>query len=489
MTCISQDGNYSMGDHTLSVPRHLYKLNQERLCKSLNKIPELTDSDVYVLLQGGTPLSHYSTDIEYDFRQEPYFLWTFGVCEPGCYGLLQVSTGNVHLFFPKIPEEHYVWMGVPLDIEEYKKRYQVKNISYVETLLETLELLKPSVILTLKGQNSDSGLTCQEVHFDGIDRFTVNNKILYKTISECRVIKTEYEKEVMRYATKVTCNAHKSVMAKCKPGLFEYQCEANFLHYVYFVGGCRHVGYNNICCSGLNGAVLHYGHATEPNSKLILDGDMCLFDMGATYCGYTADVTVSFPANGKFTEDQRAIYNAVLASNLAVMKAIKPGVCWVEMHTLANKVLLKGLRDIKILQGDVDEMYEAGLGAVFQPHGLGHLLGLDVHDVGGYLDGCPERPTMPGLKALRMARKLEAGMAITIEPGCYFIKPVLDRALKNDDLAKFFNTEVLERFRQFGGVRIEDNVFVTEDGVENYTPVPRTVEEIEEWMSKKEATV
>lgn len=89
-----------------------------------------------------------------------------------------------------------------------------------------------------------------------------------------RVIKTDYEKEVMRYATKVTCDAHKSVMAKCKPDMYEYQCEANFLHYAYYVGGCRHVGYNNICCSGMNGAVLHYGHATEPNSKKIYDGDM-----------------------------------------------------------------------------------------------------------------------------------------------------------------------------------------------------------------------
>lgn len=89
-----------------------------------------------------------------------------------------------------------------------------------------------------------------------------------------RVIKTDYEKEVMRYATKVTCNAHKSVMTKCKPGMYEYQCEANFLHYAYYVGGCRHVGYNNICCSGMNGAVLHYGHATKPNSKEIRDGDM-----------------------------------------------------------------------------------------------------------------------------------------------------------------------------------------------------------------------
>ncbi|XP_050544442.1 xaa-Pro dipeptidase isoform X2 [Daktulosphaira vitifoliae] len=471
MTCMSLNGNFSMGEHTLSIPRELYKLNQERLCKSLNSISELLNSDCYVLLQGGNAISHYSSDTDYDFRQESYFQWTFGVSEPDSYGLLQVSTGKVHLFFSRIPEEHYVWMGIPLELNEYKQRYQADYVYYTDKLAETLELLKPSVLLTLTGVNSDSGLTVKEAHFDGIEN---------------RVIKTEYEKEVMRYATKVSCNAHKSVMSKCKPGMFEYQCEANFLHYVYYVGGCRHVGYNNICCSGLSNAILHYGHATEPNAKKICDGDLCLFDMGASYCGYTADVTVTFPANGKFSDDQRSIYNIVLAANQTVMKSIKPGICWIEMHILANKVMLKGLLDINLLQGDVDEMYDAGLAAVFQPHGLGHLLGLDVHDVGGYLEGCPERPLQPGVKALRMARKLKAGMAITIEPGCYFIKPVLKSALENPNLAKYINQEVLERFKVVGGVRIEDNVFVTENGVENYTPVPRTIEEIENWMSKNE---
>ncbi|KAL4090532.1 hypothetical protein QTP88_025347 [Uroleucon formosanum] len=483
MTCISQDGKFSLGEHTLAVPMELYKLNRERLCKRLS---EVVDKDAYVLLQGGSNISHYCTDVDYIFRQEPYFHWTFGVSEPDCYGLIQVSNGEAHLFFPRVEETQTVWLGKPLSLDEYKCRYKVNYASYADTLGETLNTLKPSVILTLYGKNTDSDMTCKEAHFEGIDRFTLDNRILHKIIADCRVIKTDYEKEVMRYATKVTCNAHKSVMAKCKPDMHEYQCEANFLHYAYYVGGCRHVGYNNICCSGMNGAVLHYGHATEPNSKEIHDGDMCLFDMGASYSGYTADVTVSFPANGKFTNDQRAIYNTVLAASLAVMNAIKPGVSWVDMHILANKVMLRELREIDLLRGDVDEMYEAGLAAIFQPHGLGHLLGIDVHDVGGYLEGHPDRPLKPGVNALRTARNLEVGMALTVEPGCYFIEPLLKRALSDPVLSRFLNEKVLKRFWKFGGVRIEDNIFVTERGIENYTPVPRTVEEIEEWMSKKE---
>ncbi|XP_025425745.1 xaa-Pro dipeptidase [Sipha flava] len=482
MTCIRQDGKFSLGEHTLSVPMELYKLNQERLCKRLQ---ELVVDNAYVLLQGGSNTSHYCTDVDYVFRQESYFHWTFGVSEPDCYGLIHVSSGKAHLFFPRIDEAHFVWLGKPLSLNEYKCLYKVENTSYTDMLGEILDSLKPSLLLTLHGKNTDSERMCKEAHFPGIDRFTLDNTILHKIIADCRVIKTDYEKEVMRYATKVSCNAHKSVMTKCKPGMYEYQCEANFLHYAYYVGGCRHVGYNNICCSGMKGAVLHYGHATEPNSKKILDGDMCLFDMGATYSGYTADVTVSFPANGKFTKDQRAIYNAVLAASHAVMNAIKPGVSWVDMHVLANKVVLKKLCEINLLLGDVNEMYEAGLAAVFQPHGLGHLLGIDVHDVGGYLEGFPDRPQKPGVKALRTARNLEVGMALTIEPGCYFIEPVLKQALNDPKLSIFINEEVLNRFWNFGGVRIEDNIFVTENGIENYTPVPRTVEEIEEWMSKK----
>ena len=146
--------------------------------------------------------------------------------------------------------------------------------------------------------------------------------------------------------------------------------------------------------------------------------------MGAIYCGYTADITCSFPANGVFTPDQKLIYNAVLKARDAVMNAAKPGVFWTEMHLLANRTMLQALKEGGLLVGEVEDMVKSGLNEIFQPHGLGHLLGLDVHDVGGYLPGHPERSTLPGLRKCRMARKLLAGMVLTIEPGCYFIDSV-----------------------------------------------------------------
>lgn len=209
-----------------------------------------------------------------------------------------------------------------------------------------------------------------------------------------------------------------------RPGMMEYQAESIFLKHSYYVGGCRHSSYTCICGSGDNASVLHYGHASAPNDKQIAAGDLLLFDMGANYFGYSADITCSYPATGKFSVDQKLIYEAVLKSCRAVHDNAKEGVSWVDMHKLSNRVLLEELKKIGIVKGNVDDMMAAGINGIFQPHGLGHLLGLDVHDVGGYLDTCPPRPTEPGVQALRFARILKAGMYLTIEPGCYFIDHV-----------------------------------------------------------------
>lgn len=207
---------------------------------------------------------------------------------------------------------------------------------------------------------------------------------------------------------------------------------------------------------------------------MVRNGEMCLFDMGANYGGYAADITCSFPANGKFTDDQKMIYNAVLAARDAVIAEAKEGVSWLAMHKLANRVMLQKLKDGGLLKGDVEEMMAAGLNGIFQPHGLGHLIGLDVHDVGSYLPGMPQRPTDPGCNKLRFARILRAGMYVTVEPGCYFIDILLDRAVADPKLSCFINLDVLERFRRFGGVRIEDDVLIRKESVEIFSIVPRT---------------
>lgn len=466
-----------MDGDTLKVPMALFETNRKRLAE---RLPPGT----VVVLQGGSDLHLYDTDVHYVFRQESYFTWACGVREPGCYLSIAAGTGETTLFVPKLPDSYAVWMGPLLTLKDFQEIYRVNNVFYTDEIAQQLEKMNPEKLLTLNGVNSDSNLPSVQATFDGIEKFNVDNSVLYPIITELRVIKTDMEIDVMRYVVKVSSDAHKQVMKYCKPGRNEYQCESIFLNWCYEKGGCRHVSYTCICGSGDNSAILHYGHAATPNSKKIVDGDMCLFDMGANYAGYAADITCSFPANGKFTEDQKLIYNAVLKARNAVIREAKPGVSWKDMHLLANETMLQCLKDGGLLTGNVKDMINAKLHGVFQPHGLGHLLGLDVHDVGGYLEGHPARPEAP-LQCLRTARTLKAGMCLTVEPGCYFIDPLLDAALKNEAQARHIVPEVLKRFRNFGGVRIEDDVLITESGVENLTVVPRTVEEIEEWMSSK----
>lgn len=342
------------------------------------------------------------------------------------------------LFAPHLTPDYEVWMGPIASKADIKKKYEVDEVFYTDELDSTLTDKNPSLLLTLSGVNSDSGKIYSPATFEGMEKFAQDADILHPVISECRVFKSPAEIEVLRYVAKVSSDAHKKVMRLpfLKSKHFEYQAEAVFLAHTYYVGGCRHMSYTCICGVANNSAILHYGHANAPNDREIRDGDMCLFDMGANYFGYCADITCSFPCNGKFTDDQKLVYNAVLDANMAVQNTAKEGVNWVDMHLLANRVMLQKLKDGGLLQGDVEDMIKAGINYVFQPHGLGHLIGLDVHDVGGYLEHCPKRPRQTGPNRLRFARDLKAGMYITIEPGCYFIKPLLEKAFADPNQSK-----------------------------------------------------
>jgi len=209
--------------------------------------------------------------------------------------------------------------------------------------------------------------------------------------------------------------------------------------------------------------------------------------MGAEYHGYVSDITCSFPISGRFTEDQRAVYEGVLAAQLAVLKMMVPGTSWIDCHKAAEVEILKSLLAIGIIHnGSIEELVAASIGAVFFPHGLGHLIGCDTHDVGGYIAGTPERVlSVPGLNKLRTCRVLEAGMVLTNEPGCYFIDALLDAALQDPLRSKYLNEARLSAFRGFGGVRLEDVVWVTGDleGPRVLSTCPRTVREVEEVMA------
>ncbi|XP_075154814.1 dipeptidase C [Haematobia irritans] len=476
--------SFQMSPSTYAVPMALFRKNRRNLCAALRG-QSAVEKRTYVLLEGGKTVSFNDTDTSYLFRQESYFQYLFGVKEPDCFGVLNVDSGEATLFVPRLPEEYATWMGRLHTLEEFKAMYEVEEVRFVDEIPTFFEKVNPNLILTLSGVNTDSGSRSEPASFEGIEKYVVNCDLLHPIVAECRVIKTPEEIEVLRYVAKVSSDAHIKVMQFMAPGRSEFEGESVFLHHSYSVGGCRHTSYTCICGSGINSAILHYGHAAAPNDKVVKNGDMCLFDMGANYCGYAADITCSFPANGKFTPDQKFIYNAVLDARNAVLSEAREGVSWVDMHRLSCRVMLQRLKEGGMLKGDIDEMLAAGLAGMFQPHGLGHLIGLDVHDVGGYLPGQPPRPDEPWLSKLRFARILKAGMYVTVEPGCYFIESLMDKVLEDPILNKFIVKEVYERFRSFGGVRIEDDVLITKTGNENFAIVPRTVEEIEKCMIER----
>ena len=266
-------------------------------------------------------------------------------------------------------------------------------------------------------------------------------------LHEMRLIKEGDEMDLMKKAANITTEAHIRAMQSVRPGMYEYQLEAEYL-YAFNKNGARSPAYNSIVGGGNNSCILHY---VENNAEL-QDGDLVLVDAGCEYQYYASDVTRTFPVNGKFSPEQREVYSIVLEAHKQSMEQAKPGNKWNLMHEKSVEVIVEGLLSIGLLQGSRDEIIDKGEYSKFYMHRIGHWLGMDVHDVGSYKQDGDWRP-------------LEEGMVMTVEPGIY----ILDSMEGVDDKWKGI------------GVRIEDDIAITELGFEILTPdVPRTIEEVEQ---------
>lgn len=268
--------------------------------------------------------------------------------------------------------------------------------------------------------------------------------------SEQRLIKDEAELAIMRRAAQISCQAHHRAMQFCQAGGWEYQLEAEILH-EFAMQGARFPAYNSIVGSGENGCILHY---TE-NSSQLKNGDLVLIDAGCELAGYAADISRTFPVNGRFTPEQAALYQLVLEAQLACIAAVKPGATFAQLNAIAEQILTTGLLTLGILHGDLTELITSKACKQYFMHGIGHWLGLDVHDVGAYKMAGEERLFAPG-------------MVLTIEPGLYF-PPGCKVAEKWWGLA----------------VRIEDNIVVTDNGAANLTAAcVKNLTDIEQLMKK-----
>jgi Xaa-Pro dipeptidase len=381
-----------------------------------------------------------------------------------------------------------VWFGRIKSASEFAAQHGLSEGAYADEVAEYLRGQGAAQVLVLRGENTDSGDAAPGARFAGQEGFAVEGSLLWPAMAEARVFKSEREIAVLRHVGRATSEAHLAMMGAVRPGMREDQLEAVYKFWVQFAAGARLDSYTWICGSGPNAAVLHYGHAGAPNDRVIRAGEWVLCDCGNELHCYASDVTTTFPASGVFSPEQRVVYEAVLDAQRAVLAAMRPGVRWLDMQELAYRRILEGLKRGGVVVGDVDAALapEVNLGGVFMPHGLGHLLGLETHDVGGYLPRGVARDPRYGFRSLRTTRVLAPGMVITVEPGCYFADSLLDAAFANPLQAPFLNRERIDaHFRGIGGVRLEDNVVVRPDGIENLTHVPRAVEDVEAACAKR----
>lgn len=299
----------------------------------------------------------------------------------------------------------------------------------------------------------------------------IDLKYLRPAIEDCRVVKDDFEIALIRHANAISSLAHKEVMNVMHQASNERELNAVFLMHCV-ANGCREQAYGCICASGTNAATLHYVHNDLPLSgKLNL-----LLDAGGEYSCYCADITRTFPLSGHFTKESQEIYDIVHKMQSSCMSMIKAGMLWEEVHERAHRVAIEGLLMLGILKGNKEAIFDSRVSTVFLPHGLGHYLGMDTHDTGGNANYADPDPMF---RYLRVRGKVPAGAVITNEPGVYFCRFIIEPALKDPKMAQYIDQDVLQRYWDVGGVRIEDDILVKTGGCENLTTVPSTWQEVE----------
>ncbi|GKT12154.1 MAG: Xaa-Pro aminopeptidase [Thiomicrorhabdus sp.] len=429
-----------------------YQANRQKL------LDQLPDNSAVIVPSGAELIRN--RDVEFPFRTESDFFYLTGFTEPdSVLILLKTAEQESHLFLrPKDPEQE-TWQGRRLGVDaaaEFLLIDQAWSIDELDDgaieLLENIESVYVSFSQSLDFLGTINvwiSALKQKVR-KGISAPT-NICDLDSALHELRLFKSEEEIQRMRQAAQISVKGHMAAMQAVAPGKFEFQVQSE-LEATFVRESSPRVAFNSIVAGGHNACILHY---TE-NRDEIKEGDLVLVDAGAEWQGYAGDITTTFPASGKFSTAQAKLYSLVLKAHDAAIEVIKPGVGYDQAHQTSVKVLTQGLVDLGILKGDVDTLIKEEVFKRFFMHGTGHWLGMDVHDVGAY-------------KQNGLWRDFAEGMVVTVEPGLYI------SAEHADVDSQWHNI----------GIRIEDDVLVTAGGNEVLsTGLPRTVDEIEAWMSQ-----
>ncbi len=441
-----------------------------------------------VLFAGGLRGRNYTAN-PYAYRADSNFLYFFERPEPGSAALFDPADKSVTLFLPARSLDDVIWHGELESFATAQKRHGVSavlDVEQLETHLAKLGKGRQLSALAVADHNAlyrARAITGEDLSFDDDARFGTWS--VMNAIAQLRLIKGPEELAEMRKTAKVTHEAHVAAVKASKPGVTEQalmgHVEGTFAKY-----GCV-PAYNTIL--SVRSEVLH-NHAHD---KVLQSGDVMLLDGGAedSTSGYCSDVTRCWPVGGPFNAEGRDVYDTVLKAQEASIAAVKPGVRFRDLHLHSARVMAEGLVSMGLLKGNVNSLVEAGAHAVFFPHGLGHQIGLDVHDMESFGDRVHypngrTRSAQFGTKYLRMDLDLAEGMTFTIEPGLYFVPAILRSLEIQDQFKGQVDFEKAEKFlamnqgRGFGGIRIEDDVLCTKTGIEVLTAsIPKKRSEIE----------
>ncbi len=420
----------------------------------------------------------------YRFRQDSNFLYFFGLDHPDLVGVVDFDAGTDSVYGNDIDIEDIIWMGPLPSLKDQAAEYGIVATHPLAKLQDTLNAAikagrKIHFLPPYRHQNMMELNKLLGIGSDLLASYVSTD--LIRAVVSLRSIKDTYEIAEIERACAVGYQMHVASMRMCKPGVYEREI-AGFIEGIALQGG-GDISFPVILSQ--HGEILHNHH----HGNKLEAGRLMITDAGAeTSLHYASDFTRVTPVSGRFTQKQKDIYNIVLAANNHATSMAKPGIKYQEVHLAAAKVIAEGLMDLGLMRGNADDAVKNGAHALFLPHGLGHMMGLDVHDMEdlgenfvGY-DQETSRIDQFGTAYLRLGRRLEPGFVITNEPGIYFI-PALVANWKSENInTSFINFSKVEEYLDFGGIRLEDDLLITETGCRllGEKRIPITVEEVEE---------
>ena len=412
------------------------------------------------------------------YRQDSTFLYYFGISTPSLAAIIDIDNDREIIFGDELSIDYIVWMGVQPTLRDKSETVGITDVRPTAKLADYLHeaIQKGQTIHYLPPYRAEHRIKLNEWLGLPIARQEGSVPFIRGVVAQ-RNYKTAEEIEEIERACNVTADMHIAAFKAVRPGLYEYEVSAE-IERVAHANGCT-LSFPTIAT--INGQTLH----NHVHHNLVKEGDLFLIDAGAELpSGYCGDMSSTVPAT-KFTTRQREVYEIQNAMHLESVKALRPGIPYMEVYDLSARVLVEGMKSLGLMKGNAEDAVREGAHALFYPHGLGHMMGLDVHDMENFgevwvgYNGQP-KSTQFGRKSQRLAIPLEPGFVFTVEPGIYFIPELIDLWKGEKKFADFINYDKVEEYRHFGGIRNEEDYLVTADGARRLgKKIPLTPEEVE----------